>query len=306
MADDPYQILGVSRSASDEDIRRRYLRLVNELHPDRNKSPEAEERFKKITAANAVIGDAETRKRYDRGEIDANGEPRRSAAGAGAGFGGFGSRGARGGGAGAGPVYDSDDPFSDIFAAFRAQGATRRPRGPQKGADTRYTLEIDFLDAANGIKKRVTLPGGGMLDIAVPAGVTEGQTLRLKGKGQQSSSGGEAGDALVEIKIKPHAALRRQGHDITYELPITLDEAVLGTKVEVPTITGRVQMGIPKGTSSGRVFRMKGKGIAVPGSSTIGDQLVTVRIVMPPEIDTELEDFLMRWQRKHKYDPGRS
>ncbi|MDX2307598.1 MAG: DnaJ C-terminal domain-containing protein [Hyphomicrobium sp.] len=303
MADDPYQILGVSRTATDDEIRRRFLRLVNELHPDRNKEPGAEERFKKVTAANTIIGDPENRRRYDRGEIDANGEPRRSAAGAGAGFGGgFGGFGGRGSSS---TVFDSDDPFADIFSAFRSEGRSQRARGPQKGQDTRYTLDVEFLEAATGAKKRVTLPGGGMLDIAVPAGVIEGQTLRLKGKGQPSPNGGAAGDALIEVRIKSHPTLKRQGNDIHHELPVSLDEAVLGAKVDVPTITGRVQLTIPPGTSAGRVFRLKGKGISPQPGGAPGDQFVTVRIVLPQEIDDDLATFMAKWREKHPYDPGR-
>jgi DnaJ-class molecular chaperone len=170
----------------------------------------------------------------------------------------------------------------------------------------RYTLEVDFLESATGAKKRVTMPDGGVLDITVPEGVADGQTLRLKGQGAAGPRGGEAGDALVEIKVRQHALFKRSGDDIVLELPITLDEAVLGAKIEVQTISGRVQLTVPKGTSSGRVFRLKGKGVRNTTTGNTGDQLVTVRIVLPETIDNELSYFMSEWRQKHSYNPGRS
>ena len=169
----------------------------------------------------------------------------------------------------------------------------------------RYTLEIDFLEAAAGAKKRVTMPDGGVLDITIPEGVSDGQVLRLKGKGSAGARG-EAGDALIEIKVRPHALFRRSGDDIVLELPITIDEAVLGGKIEVPTVSGRVQLTIPKGTSSGRVFRLKGKGARNSATNHTGDQLVTVRVVLPDTIDDKLAYFMSEWRQSHRYDPGRS
>ena len=167
----------------------------------------------------------------------------------------------------------------------------------------RYTLEIDFLEAATGAKKRVTMPDGGVLDLTVPEGVSDGQVLRLKGKGSPGARGSEAGDALVEIKVRPHPQFSRAGDDIALELPITIDEAVLGAKIEVPTVSGRVQLTIPKGTSSGRVFRLKGKGVHNTTTGSTGDQLVTVRIVLPETIDDKLAYFMSEWRQSHRYDP---
>ena len=169
----------------------------------------------------------------------------------------------------------------------------------------RYTLDVDFLEAVRGVTKRVTLPGGSALDLAVPAGVGDNQVLRLKGKGARGVGAGEAGDALVEIRVRPHAQFKRDGDDVLLDIPITLDEAVLGAKVEVATIDSRVQLTIPKGTSSGRVFRLKGKGIKSGGKTEAGDQLVTVRIVLPDVIDDSLAYFFSEWRQKNKYDPGR-
>ena len=306
MADDPYSVLGVARAASDDDIRKAYLKLVKELHPDVNPSKTAEERFKKVTAAHEILGDSNKRRQFDRGEIDGAGEPRRysrpHAAGADRGAGGT-------GGGDFGGDFGFSDVFSDIFGGFRgAAGAGARPGGgtyAPRGRDVRYTLDVDFLEAVKGARKRVTLPEGGTLDLTVPEGVSDGQVLRLKGKGSAAPRGGEPGDALVEIRVKPHSQFKRQGLDVQLDLPITIDEAVLGAKVEVPTVDGRVQLTIPKGTSSGRIFRLKGKGIKNAATNTTGDQLVAVRIVLPDVIDDELGYMISEWRQRHKYDPGR-
>jgi DnaJ-class molecular chaperone len=303
MADDLYQTLGVQRGVSDEDLRKSYLKLVKELHPDVNPARGAEERFKKVSAAYDILGDAERRRKYDRGEIDANGEPRRHQSHHGRAHAGAGSGGARGGFT----TFDTEDIFSDIFGGLRGARPGGRGDGfaPARGQDVRYTLEVDFVDAVTGTRRRVTMPGGSVLDLNVPEGVTDGQVLRLKGKGAPHPRGGEPGDALIEIKVKAHAAFKRQGDDILLELPVTIDEAVLGAKIEVPTVTGRVQLSIPKATSSGRVFRLKGKGVHNPATGTTGDQLVSVRIVLPETIDDNLAYFLSEWRQKNSYDPGR-
>jgi len=295
MAEDPYAILGVPRSASDDDIRRAFRKLAKELHPDINRSG-TDERFKKQTSAYEILGDPQKRRAFDRGEIDARGEPRRD------GFRNYARGGAR---AGAGAGFDEfgfSDIFSDVFGGGRA---SPRPGFAVKGHDVRYTLDVDFLEAVKGTTKRVTLPGGGTLDLNVPAGVGDGQVLRLKGKGARGLGAGEPGDALVEIRVRAHALFKRIDDDILLEVPITVDEAVLGAKVEVATVTGRVQLTIPKGTSSGRVFRLKGKGIKSAGKPEAGDQLVTVKIVLPEVIDDSLAYFFSEWRQKNRYDPGR-
>ncbi|MDX2203479.1 MAG: DnaJ C-terminal domain-containing protein [Hyphomicrobiaceae bacterium] len=306
MAEDPYKVLGVARDASDDEIRRVYRKLAKELHPDLNpvNRTAAEERFKRVSAAYEIVGDAEKRKKYDRGEIDANGEPQRAYHRTYAGAGGYGGRAA-----GADADYGFGDIFSDLFNRARGGGAAGAREGfdpfTTRGRDVRYTLEVDFLEAVNGAKKRVTMPDGGTLDLSVPEGVTDGQVLRLTGKGMAGVRGMEPGDALVEIKVRAHPAFTREGDDIRLDLPITIDEAVLGGKIEVPTVSGRVQLTIPKGTSSGRVFRLKGKGVRNLTSGSHGDQLVTVRIVLPEKIDDEMSYFFSEWKQKHQYDPGR-
>jgi DnaJ-class molecular chaperone len=187
---------------------------------------------------------------------------------------------------------------------MRGRGEPGSPFG-LRGRDVRYSLEVDFLEAAAGAKKRVTLPDSGALDISVPQGVTHGQTLRLRGRGAPGRRGAEAGDALVEIRVRPHPYFKRVDDDIVLDVPITVDEAVLGAKIEVPTISGRVQLTLPKATSSGRIFRLKGRGVHNLTSGHTGDQLVTVRIVLPDTVDEGLAYFLSEWRQKHRYDPGR-
>jgi DnaJ-class molecular chaperone len=305
MAEDPYKVLGVQRNASQDDIAKAFRRLAKELHPDlRPNDPAAAERFKQVSAANELLSDSAKRARYDRGEIDASGEPRRAYNPFGAGSAAQGTRTWRGGDPRAsGPADDMGfgDIFSDIFGGQRT--ARARPAATVRGQDVRYTLEVEFLEAVAGSKKRVSLPEGGMLDLVVPEGVDDGQVLRLKGKGGAGVRGGEPGDALVEIKVRAHKSFRRQGSDILLDLPITLDEAVLGARIEVPTASGRVQLTIPKGTSSGTVFRLRGKGVRNMSTGANGDQLVTVRIELPSTIDEQLSYFMAEWRQKNAYDP---
>jgi DnaJ-class molecular chaperone len=310
MSDNLYDILGVQRRASEDEIRRAFRKLAKELHPDLNPgNTAAAEKFKKVSAANEILSDPEKRRQYDAGEIDAKGEQRRPQWRTGAGPFGQGGQGPR---ARAHTQGFEDISFSDIFSDVFGRGgpggsaAGGAARGfPGKGQDVRYTLDVDFVESITGAKKRVTLPDGGVLDLSVPEGVTDGQVLRLKGKGMRGVNSGPAGDALVEIKVRAHPQFKRQGDDIMVDVPITIDEAVLGAKIEVPTVTGRVHLTIPKGTSSGKTFRLKGKGVANRSAGTAGDELVSVRIVLPDQIDESLSYFLSEWRQKNAYDPGR-
>jgi DnaJ-class molecular chaperone len=305
LSEDPYKVLGVAKSASQEDIRKAYRKLAKEAHPDLNPGDKkAEERFKTISQAYDIVGDPEKRARFDRGEIDASGTERppqqefyRQYADADGGFRYQSS-------AGFDDFVDLSDLFSGVFQRGGGPGmGAGGGRGPMKGQDLRYHMQVDFLEAVNGTKKRVTMPDARTLEVNVPAGLRAGQTLRLKGKGAPGRNGGPAGDALVEVDVNPHPVFERDGDDIVVELPISIDEAVLGGKVEVPTISGKVNLSIPKGASSGQTLRLRGKG--VPGSKkrTAGDQRVRLKVVLPPEVDSDLETFMKSWRESHGYDP---
>ena len=309
MSDDPYTLLGVAKTASPDDIRKAYRKLAKQLHPDLNPGDTAaEDRFKQVAGAYHLLNDPEQRARFDRGEIDAAGAERQQqpfyrdyAEGAG------GERYHRT--SGYQDFEDVSDIFSDLFRQRQAAGGGDPRSGTgggqtfrMRGRDARYHLQVAFLEAANGAKSRITLPDGQPLDLTIPAGSKDGDTLRLKGKGGEGLGGGEPGDALVEIAVTEHPVFRREGDDILLDLPITLDEAVLGGKVEVPTISGRVTMTIPKGADSGDVLRLKGKGVS-PVRRPAGDQRVVLRVTMPETIDEELATFMESWRTAHRYDP---
>lgn len=297
MDQDLYKILNVKRAATHDEIRTAYRKLAKEFHPDRNPGDKsAEEKFKRISAAFDILGDPEKRQRYDAGEIDASG--RETGGGM---YGDFGSGGGR--------RYKTSDnfgEFGDIFSDFfgrTGQGSGTGGGFNMRGMDYRYHLEIDFLEAVNGVKKRVLLPEGETLDISVPSGVVQGQVLRLKSKGGPGVGRGQAGDALIELKIRTHPYFEREGDDIILDLPVALYEAVLGAKVEAPTISGRVSLTVPKGASSGQILRLRGKGVKNAQTGNTGDQLVKLRIVLPQRVDRELFDFMEEWRTNHPYDP---
>lgn len=297
---DPYEVLGVARDATQDQVRAAYRRLAKRHHPDLNPGDKtAEARFKEISAAHELLSDAERRGKFDRGEIDAAGQPRgpepqwyRAHA--------DGPEGERY--ASAAGYEDLGDIFSDLFG--RGRGGGRRPDMPFPGADVSYTLSVSFLEAANGARKRVTMPDGKVLDISIPEGVADRQMLRLKGQGSPGFNGGPAGDAYVEVHIEPHPLFERRDSDVRIELPIGLAEALLGARVEVPTVRGPVAMTVPKGANTGMTLRLKGQGIKVGGAA--GDQYVKLKVVLPDAVDPELERFVREWAPSHQYDPRKA
>ena len=310
----PYEILGIGRDADKETIRKAYRRLAKESHPDLHPGdPAAEERFKRISAANTLLSDPETRARYDRGEIDGSGQERprpgssyreqaqgaqgrRYRAGAGAGA-GAGARPGRDGGAGPGGWDEEDlgDIFGDLFGrGGRTHASGGAPRGPRRGEDHSYSLTVSFADAAVGATTRITLPTGATLDVKVPPGIEDGQTLRLRGKGGDGHEGADPGDALIRIQIEPDERFTRDGDDIRTELAVSLKQAVLGGSVQVPTPAGPVAMTVPPDSDTGRVLRLRGRGIAAHGGRPAGNLYVTLRVVLGPT-DEALKAFLRDW-----------
>ena len=301
MADDPYAALGLTKTATAADIKKAHRKLVRNSHPDLHPDDAgAEARFKTISAAYDLLKDPATRARFDAGEIDASGAERpprqyyRDFADAPDNA--YQSR----------RDYTSGGDPGDIFAEIlRQRAGTRGQSGAfaAQGSDLRYTLEVPFLDAALGVETPITLPDGNSLRVQIPKGCADGQTLRLRGKGSPGYGGGPAGDALITITVRPHPVFFREGDDILVTLPITIDEAVLGGKVTAPTLAGPVNVSIPKGANSGRILRLRGRGIARAGAKTPGDALIELRIVAPPDADNTLRDFLTEWRKTHLQDP---
>jgi DnaJ-class molecular chaperone len=295
MRTDPYEILGISRNATQKEVQAAFRKLAKKYHPDLNPADKkAESLFKEITAANQILGDEEKRARFDRGEIDINGveqAPRYHYSRAGASEGGFYDDGA----------FADIGGFEDLFASFMSRrGGANEFRS--RGSDLQFSMEVDFLDAVNGSTKTVTLPDGQTLDVRIPAGIRDGQTLRLRGKGSPGLGVSAAGDALIEIRVKPHRCFTRDGDDIRMDLPVTIAEAVLGGKVKVPTPAGPVQVTLKPHSNSGTVLRLRGKGVPKRDGGH-GDMLVTLRIVLPDTPDPELTAFAQAWSSKNATDP---
>ena len=298
MAQDPYQELGVSRSASADEIRKSFRNLAKQLHPDRNAGNKVnEERFKRVTAAFDLLGDAEKKAKFDRGEIDADGRETMR------GFGGGGPRGPGGPGGGPGGFgarfdnVDLDDILGEMF------GNRGGGRGfSARGADLRVRMEIDLEDAIMGGSKRVSFDGK-TLDVVIPKGAADGQTLRLKGQGQPGRGG--AGDVLVELAIRPHPLFRREGDDLHMDLPVSVPDAVLGAKVSAPTPEGAVTLTVPKHSNSGSVLRLKGRGAVNPTTGKRGDLMARLMVSLPESPDPELEHFAETWRKERPYTPKR-
>ena len=297
---DPYSVLGVGKSASQDEIKKAYRKLAKELHPDLNPDDEAvEKRFKDVSAAYNLLSDSAKRAKYDRGEINADGTPRYdnafhraySKAGeqtdGGFDFGGGGS--------------DFEDLFSDLFGRARRSGGGGRG-GRVKGRDVEYTVQVSFAEAARGIRRRITLYDGKSLDVTIPPGTEDGQTLRLRSQGMPGLGGGPAGDAYVTVQVQEDTLFKRQGRDIHVTIPVTLDEAVLGGKITVPTIDGKVSVTVPPGSNTGSRLRLKGKGVPGKRGGGRGDQIVYLEVVLPDRPDEELRSFLQGWALRHSYE----
>lgn len=307
MANDPYKELGVSRQASADDIRKSFRKLAKQLHPDRNPGDAAaEERFKRVTGAFDILGDVEKKAKFDKGEIDADGRETMGGfnpgggfrPGGGSGFSGFGGGGGPGGGGFGGRFEgaDFDEILGDMFSGRGARG----PGGfSPKGADLRSRLEIDLEEAIQGGPKRVAFSDGRTIDLTIPKGAVEGQVLRLKSQGQAGPRG--AGDALIELAIKPHPIFKLDGADLRMDLPVSIPDAVLGAKVDAPTPEGPVSLGIPKNTSSGAVLRLKGRGAVDPSTGGRGDLFARVMLALPEGDDAALTAFAETWRKQRPY-----
>lgn len=291
----PYETLDVAPSASADEIQKAYRKLAKKLHPDLNPGDKAaEERFKEVAGAYDLLSDPEKRKRFDAGEIDETGAERpqyryyRDFADAD--YGPYANRG------GFADFGDGDDPFAELFRR------SARARANRRGEDLHYRLAISFVESITGGDQRITLPAGGTLDVRIPAGIVDGKTLRLKGKGAPGAGTGGAGDALIEIEVRPDRRFEREGDDIRIEVPISLTEAVLGAKIPVPTPTGEVVMTVPPGSSSGSKLRLKGKGAPRRGGGR-GDEFVVLKVALPKGGDPELERFVSGWEAGKDFNP---
>jgi DnaJ-class molecular chaperone len=302
---DPYEVLGLAKSASAAEVKSAFRKLAKKFHPDQSKESRAKERFAEIGSAYEILGDEKKRAAFDRGEIDADGKPRAPQ------FEGFGF-GRRPGAGGEFHGFNFDvggDPAAragfeaDILSELFGGRMGGRGRAPSRGEDVAVAVNVPLAMAAGGGSARVALPTGKTLDVAIPAGVEDGKQIRLRGQGRPGGRNAPAGDAIVTIHYAPHPLFKVEGRDLKLDLPITLYEAVLGAKVRTPTLSGEVEIAIPPGTSSGRVLRLRGKGLPASGEASAGDLLATLRIAMPVQEDADLAALMRRWRDEKPYDP---
>jgi DnaJ-class molecular chaperone len=294
----PYDVLGVARTATPDEIKKAYRKLAKKLHPDVNPgNTRVEQQFKEVSAAHDLLSDPVKRGQFDRGEIDANGAERPSH--------GF-YRGPSGRAGERSQSFEIDDelPIDDLFSSLFGQrrgGRNMRMRG----ADATYAAEVDFVEAALGARKRLTLTDGKTLDVTIPPGTEHGQTLRLKGQGMAGASGGNAGDAYIEIRIAPHPVFTRDGTDVRVDVPISLPEAVLGATITVATIDGSVSLKVPPGSNTGTTLRLRGKGIPDRRTKQRGDEYVTLKVMLPEPPDSDLREFVESWAKRRPYEVRR-
>lgn len=297
---DPYEILGVGRTATDKEIKTAFKKLARKFHPDLHPDDkEAESRFKEISAANDLLKDKETRRKFDAGEIDASGAERpreryyRDFADGPAST----SHAAQDG-------FSSNEDLQEFLArAFASRGQRPQESFQVRGQDVRYVLPVGFLDVAHGAVRTITLPEGKTLQVTIPEGAEDRQMLRLKEQGMPGFNGGPAGDAYVELHVTPHTFFRRKDSNIHVEIPVTLKEAVLGARIEVPTIRGPVTVTVPKGSNAGAKLRLRDRGIRNPKSGQVGHQLITLKVVLPDSVEPELVAFLETWKSRVQQNP---
>ncbi len=305
---DPYEILGVPRTASAADIKSAYRKLAKKLHPDVNPGrKDIEQKFKDVTAAYDLLSDADKRARFDRGDIDAMGNERARFHSGGDPFGGMGGRRRGGGGqsgfhaGGSFGDMNPEDIFSELFGNMR--GGHRGSAEHSRGKDVSYSISVPFAESCLGGKQRITLSSGKTVELNVPAGTEDGHKLRLRGQGVGGAGG--AGDAIVEIKVEPHPHFTRKGDDINLEAPVSLPEAVQGATIKVPTLHGQVAIKIPPGANSGMALRLKGKGVPRQNGEA-GDMFVKLKIVLPEHMPQSLKDMVEEWAKKNHYDPRKN
>lgn len=293
----PYEVLGVASTASAAELQSAYRKLAKKLHPDLNPGDKAaEEKFKEVAAAYDLLGDIDKRKRFDAGEIDASGAERPPRQHFYRDYAGGEAEHPYADTSGYADFMDGDDIFADLLRRSQTKRANRR------GQDMHYRLAIDFAESIAGATKRITLPDGGTLDVKIPAGLVDGQTIRLRGKGATGAGTGGPGDALIEVEVLPDPRFTRDGDDISIEVPVSLSEAVLGGPVRIPTATGAVTMTVPKGSNTGTTLRLKGKGAPRHGGG-FGDQFVKLKVVLPSPPDPELEAFVAGWAKGKAFNP---
>lgn len=310
LANDPYSELGVARSASADELRKAFRKLAKQYHPDANPGDKsAEEKFKRVSAAFDIVGDPDKRKKFDAGLIDADGRETMRGFSGGPGSPGAGRNPFENGGPfrqqGAGAQFEGvnlDEIFGDIFGGRTGRGGGGFRPPPPKGADVRGKIDISLEDAIAGTKKRLAFSDGRTIEVAIPKGASDGQALRLKGQGMGGPGG--AGDALIDVSIRPHPIYRREGDNLVMEVPISVPDAVLGGKVTVPTPDGNVALTVPKNASSGQTLRLKGRGMP-KGKNARGDLLARLMIMLPDAPDPELEAFAETWRKKRPYSPKR-